>query len=72
MEDFVKSLEEIQGDSVHYLLHINKVGYFVLESDPVCHAQLALGESMLAFPNHVLHLTCDGLQEDLFHIFPSH
>lgn len=37
----------------------------------VCQAWLALGESVLAFPNHVLHLTCDSPQKDLFHHFPE-
>lgn len=71
MEDPVESLEEIQVDSVHCLLHVNNVSYFVLEGDRVCQAQLALGESMLAFPSHVLHLASNGLQEDFFCDFPK-
>lgn len=65
----MKSSEGIQVESVHYLIHMNKVGYFVAEGDQVCQAQLALGESMLAFPNQVLPLISNGLQEDLFQNF---
>lgn len=40
------------------------------EGDQACQAWLAFGESLLAFPNHVLHLTCDSPQESLFPNFP--
>lgn len=47
------------GRNVHCSPHTNPAVYFVIEGDEVCQAQLAL-ESALAFPSHVLLLTCDG------------
>ena len=67
----IKSFGEIQVDNVHHSPHINQAGYFVIEGDEVCQAQFALGESILAFPNHMLHTTCGGSsQEIIFCNFP--
>lgn len=70
MGSHIKSLGEFQVDNVHHLPHINQASYFVIKGDHVCQAQVALGESMLALPNLVLFLTCDGPQEDVFRNFP--
>lgn len=67
----IQSLGQIQVDNVHCLPHINQAGYLVVEDDQVCQARFTLGESVLAFPNHVLHLSCSSPQEDLFHNFNS-
>ena len=60
MGNRIKSLGEIQVHNVHRLPHINQAGYFVIEGNQVCQALFALGESVLTFPNYVLHLTCDS------------
>jgi len=65
----IESLGEIQVGNVHCSPHISQGGYFVAEGNQVCQAQFALGESMLAFPKHVLHLTCDSPRDDSFHNF---
>lgn len=66
MGNRIESLGEIQVNNVHRSPNINKAGYFVIDSDQVCQAQLAPCEST-AIPNHVLQLTGDCPQEDLFH-----
>ena len=41
----------------------------VVEGGLVCLAEFALGEYVLAFPNHVLRLTSDSPQKNSFHNF---
>lgn len=53
-------------DNIHHSPYVNQAGYFVV-ADRVWQAQFALGEPMLAFPNPLLHLTSENLQEDSFH-----
>lgn len=65
----IKSFGEIQVEHIHHSPHINQGSNFVINGDQVCPARFALGESMLAPPNPMLRLTCDGLQEDVFPIF---
>lgn len=42
------------------LIPHQQADYFVIESNQMCQAHSDLGESLLAFPTHVLHLTCDS------------
>lgn len=71
MEGCVKSLGEDQVNSVSCLPSISQVSYFVVEDDQVCQAWFAPDESMLAFPTHMLQLTCGTPQEYLLCNFPS-
>lgn len=70
MGNHIKGLGDIQVGNVHHLPHVNQADSFVVRGSQVCEAQFGLGESVLAFPNHRLHLTCDSPQEYLFYKFP--
>lgn len=70
MGNHIKSLGDIQVDNVHCKPYISQTGSFVVRGNQVCQAKFVLGQSVLAFPNDGLHLTCNSTQENFFHRFP--
>lgn len=67
----VKTLGEIQEDTVHFSPHISQESYFVIADDHICKEIFVLVESVLHFPNQLLHLIWDGPRRTHSITFPG-